>query len=200
MVSNGVLVLNRNWMAIHVCSLQRAMSLLVQDLAQVVTEEYETYNFHSWRELSAHVEQEGNQFIHSPNFRLIVPEVIILTRFHKAPPRTVKFNRRNIYLRDNFTCQYCGCQPPRDKLTIDHVVPRSKGGRSEWENVVLACQSCNAKKGNRLLGKETSMNLHRSPRKPHWLSIIRDTLRGHNRPTWQKFVDMAYWNVDLDQD
>jgi len=200
MVANGVLVLNRNWMAIHVCSLQRALGLLVQDLAQVVTEEYETYNFDSWRELSVHMEEEGNRFVHSPSFRLAVPEVILLNRFHKAPPKTVKFNRRNIYLRDQMTCQYCGVKPPREKLTIDHVLPRSKGGKSEWENVVLACQDCNARKGNRLLGSQTSMKLVRQPSKPHWLSIIRHSLKGHNRPTWNKFVDMAYWNVDLKED
>lgn len=196
MLSNGVLVLNRNWMAIHVCSLQRAISLLVQDLAQVVTDDYQTYDFDSWLEVSEHVARSGNQFINSPNFRLAVPDVIILTRFHRIPPRTVKFNRRNIYIRDNHTCQYCGARPSREELTIDHVVPRSKGGRSEWENIVLACQSCNAKKGNRLLD-DTSMKLSRPPRKPHWIGIVSHMLKCQERPSWQRFVDMAYWNVDL---
>lgn len=199
MVSNGVLVLNRNWTAIHVCGVQRAISLLVQDLAQVVSDDFQTHDFTSWRDLSQHVEEEGNRFIHSPSFRLMVPEVILLTRYHRIPPRAVKFNRRNIYIRDNFTCQYCGCKPGREDLTIDHVHPRSRGGRSEWENVVLACQRCNAKKGSRLL-EEAPMNLLRPPRKPHWLTVVRHTLKSQNRPAWQRFVDMAYWNVDLDQD
>lgn len=199
MVSQGVLVLNRNWLAIHVCSIQRAISLLVQDLAQVVTEDYQTHSFNSWRALSAHVEADGNQFIHAPSFRLMVPEVILLTGFHRVPPRAVKFNRRNIYLRDHFMCQYCGCKPAREELTIDHVLPRSRGGRSEWENVVLACQSCNARKGSRLL-TEINMKPMRKPVKPHWLTIIRHNLKGQDRPVWQKFVDSAYWNVDLEQD
>lgn len=197
--ANGVLVLNRNWTAIHVCSIQRAIGLLVQDLAQVVTEDYQTYSFNSWRELSQHVAIDGNQFIHATNFRLVVPEVILLTRFHKVPPRAVKFNRRNIYIRDNFTCQYCGAKPGREQLTIDHIVPKSRGGRSDWENVVLACQGCNAQKGSKLLS-HTPLKLAKKPAKPHWLTIVRYTLKGNNRPVWQKFVDMAYWSVDLEQD
>jgi 5-methylcytosine-specific restriction endonuclease McrA len=198
MVSNGVLVLNRNWMAIHVCSVERAITLLVQGLAQVVGDDYRTYSFESWRALSCAVAADGDKFINAPSFRLAVPDVILLTRFHQIPPRAVKFNRRNIYIRDNFTCQYCGCKPPREELTIDHVHPKSKGGRSEWENVALACQKCNARKGNRLLS-EISMSLARRPRKPHWLSIVQHALGRVDRPQWQRFVDAAYWNVDLDQ-
>jgi 5-methylcytosine-specific restriction endonuclease McrA len=198
MVTQGVLVLNRSWMAIHVCSIPRAVSLLVQDLAHVVTDDYQTHSFDSWRQVSAHIEADGNRFIQAPNFRLAVPDVILLKGFNRLPPRAVKFNRRNIYLRDHYTCQYCGCKPGREELTIDHVTPRSRGGKSEWENVVLACQKCNARKGNRLLG-EISMHLARRPTKPHWLTIVRHNLRGAERPTWQKFVDTAYWNVDLEQ-
>ncbi|MBI5153970.1 HNH endonuclease [Candidatus Poribacteria bacterium] len=199
MTNSGVLVLNRNWMAIHVCTVPRSISLLVQGLAQVVTEDYRTYSFESWRELSLHVQSEGNRFIHSPSVRLMVPEVILLTRFHRVPPRMVKFNRRNIYIRDQMTCQYCGRKPAREDLTIDHVVPKSRGGRSEWENVVLACQACNARKGSHLLGEIHHIALLRKPRKPHWVSIIRHTLKGQERPIWQKFVDAAYWNVDLEE-
>ena len=198
MISGGVLVLNRNWMAIHVCSVQRAIALLVQDLARVVTEEYQTHNFTSWAELSAHVQAEGNQFLHSPSIRLMIPEVILLTRYNRLPPRLVKFNRRNIYVRDHFTCQYCGRKPPREDLTIDHVLPKSRGGRSEWENVVLACQRCNAKKGSMLL-EHAPMQLIRVPKRPHWLAIIRQAMKGAERPLWQKFVDVAYWNVDLEE-
>jgi 5-methylcytosine-specific restriction endonuclease McrA len=197
MVANGVLVLNRNWTAIHVCSLERAITLLVQGLAQVVDENFRTYDFGSWRELSDYVETEGNRFIHATSFRLMIPEVILLTHYHRVPPRAVKFNRRNIYVRDDFRCQYCGCRPPREELTIDHVVPRSRGGRSEWENVVLACQSCNARKGSRLLA-ETPMHLARAPKKPNWINIVRHSLQAQNRPAWQRFVDAAYWNVDLE--
>lgn len=199
MHANGVLVLNKNWVAIHVCSLERAISLLVQDLASVVGKDYQAYDFSSWMELSSEVQAEGNRFIHAPSFRLMLPEVILLRGFGKVPPRSVKFNRRNIYLRDGFQCQYCGSKPPREVLTIDHVVPRARGGRSVWENVVVACQSCNARKGSRLL-KDIAMNLARPPKKPHWMMIVRHSMRDAQRPLWEKFVDKAYWNAELDQD
>lgn len=199
MVSNGVLVLNRNWLAIHVCSVQRAMSLLVQDLAQVVTDDYQTLDFNSWREVSDLLGSEPeDQYLQTPNFKIKVPEVILLKTFHRVPPRAVKFNRRNIYLRDNFQCQYCGVKPSKEELTIDHVNPRSRGGISEWENVVLACQRCNSRKGNMLL-ENSNLTLLKPARKPHWLTIVRHSLSKHNRPTWQKFVDQAYWNAKLEE-
>jgi len=199
MHANGVLVLNRSWVAIHVCSVERAISLLVQDLAMVVTEDYRTHSFLTWRDLSAAIAEDGNRFIHAPNFRLAIPEVILLTRYNRIPPLTVKFNRRNIYLRDNFQCQYCGVRPPREELTIDHVLPRSGGGPSEWENVVVACPDCNAEKGSRLVG-ETGMAMLRRPRRPHWMSIIGHAVKGQQRPAWEKFVDRAYWNAELMED
>lgn len=204
MLTNGVLVLNRNWQAIHVCSVNRAIALLVQDLAYVVTENYETYNFDSWRSFSQAAEEaeamgRSVRYIHSPSFRLRVPDVILLTRYTRVPPRTVKFNRRNIYLRDNYQCQYCGCKPCREELTIDHVNPRSRGGRSTWENVVLACQDCNSRKGSKLLPIK-GMALLKQPKKPHWLAVVRASMRGPDRPAWSRFVDVAYWNADLDED
>ncbi len=197
MLSQGVLVLNRNWMAVHVCSVRRALSLVVQDYARIIADDYQIYDFNSWRELSKRIEHEGNDFIRTPSFRLLVPEVILLTVFGRMPPRTVKFNRRNIYVRDHHTCQYCGTKPPREELTIDHIVPRSRGGRSTWKNVVLACQSCNSRKGNQTLEK-SGLTLVRPPKKPHWMATLRNTLRGPDRPLWQKFVDAAYWNVTLE--
>jgi 5-methylcytosine-specific restriction endonuclease McrA len=140
----------------------------------------------------------GNQFIHTPGFQILVPEVVLLTGFTRMPPRTVKFNRRNIYIRDQYTCQYCGKHPSKEHLTIDHILPRSRGGRSTWENVVLACQACNARKGSRL-PEEAGMKLLKPPRRPHWLSTLRHTLRGPERPIWQKFVDVAYWEVALEE-
>lgn len=197
MLNAGVLVLNRNWTAVHICNVKRAIILLVQDLAHVVTEDYQTYDFSSWIELSEHVAQEGNQFIRTPSFRLLVPEVIRLMGYHRMPPRVVKFNRRNIYLRDSYTCQYCGRKPAREDLTIDHIIPRSRGGRSVWENVVLACMKCNVTKSNRT-PLEAEMQLRRQPKRPHWLAALRYSLQGPERPIWQKFVDEAYWEVVLD--
>ncbi len=199
MLSQGVLVLNRQWMAIHVCSVRRALTLLAQDYARVISEDYRTHDFDSWRQVSQHVEEHGNDFIYTPTFRLLVPEVILLTGFNRLPPRTVKFNRRNIYMRDHYTCQYCGVRPPKEELTIDHIIPRSKGGRSTWENVVLACQTCNSHKGSKTPA-EAGMQLRKAAKRPHWLATLRSTLKGPERPIWQRFVDAAYWNVALEEE
>ncbi|MDX2175997.1 MAG: HNH endonuclease [Candidatus Sumerlaeia bacterium] len=199
MLNQGVLVLNNGWTAIHVTNVKRAVGLVVEGLAKVVDDNYVTYNFDSWTQFSQHVDIHGNRFIHTPNLRILVPDVILLVGYHRTPPRSVKFNRRNIYIRDNNTCQYCGCRPAREELTIDHVLPRCLGGRSTWENVVLACQGCNAKKGSKLV-RESGMKLMKEPRRPQWFSTLRASLRGPGRPVWAKFVDAAYWNVALEQD
>lgn len=191
----GVLVLNRNWTAVHVCTVRRALSLVVEDLAKIVTEDYQSFDFDSWRDLSA-ASPPGQPMIHTPHYAIRAPEVIVLSRYNRIPPRRVRFNRRNIFLRDNFTCQYCGTRPPRDELTIDHILPRSRGGLSSWENVVLACARCNSRKSNRL-PNEVGMRLLRRPKKPHWLSCANFMPGDSGRTLWQQFVDTAYWNTSL---
>jgi len=198
-LNQGVLVLNRHWTAIHVCSVRRALGLVVEDLAKIVGEDYQTYDFDSWAALSAHVERRGNEFIHTPRLKVLLPEVILLVGYQRMQPRTIKFNRKNIYIRNHYTCQYCGAKPPREELTIDHIVPRSRGGRSTWENVALACQKCNARKGSRLIGEIPNMALRKTPKRPNWLATLSSSLRSTDRPVWQKFVDAAYWNVPLDE-
>ena len=195
LLKRNVLVLNKHWMAIHVCSAKRAFSLLYQDLARVVTEEYQLHDFESWRDFSTCANVE---IVHTPTYPLLIPEVILLRRYGKLPKHKVKFNRRNIYQRDSFTCQYCGKILPRSELTIDHVVPRSRGGKSTWTNVVLACADCNAKKGDSLL-KDCRMQILREPREPHWSVMMRHSLNVEENSLWRKFVDMAYWNIPLEE-
>ena len=191
-----VLVLNKHWIAVHICSVRRALSLVFQELARVVTEDFQAHDFNSWRELSLYARQ-AHPLIHTPNFNLLVPQVIVLLRYQRVPPRTVKFNRRNIFLRDRHQCQYCGCKPPENELTIDHVIPRSRGGKSAWENVALACVACNTRKGSHLLS-ECGLHLIRPPKKPYWLATLRHVqLDDDNRTLWQRFVDTAYWDLNL---
>jgi 5-methylcytosine-specific restriction endonuclease McrA len=196
MLNRQVLVLNKHWMAVHVCTVRRALTLMFQELARVVTEDFQTWDFESWRELSAFA-NSGTPLIHTPQFQLLLPQVIVLMRYNRLPPRTVKFNRRNIFLRDRHQCQYCGHRPKEDDLTIDHVVPRSRGGRSVWENVVLACTRCNARKGDRL-PEESGLHPIRPPRKPPWtITLQHMRLDEVNRTLWQKFIDTVYWETNL---
>jgi 5-methylcytosine-specific restriction endonuclease McrA len=195
-LDSSVLVLNRHWAPVHITSAYRALVLLHGDHARVVSEDYATHDFTSWRELSQFL--ETHRKISTPNYQLAVPEVIMLTRYGKFPPRQVKFSRRNIFQRDGYRCQYCGCVPAKDSLTIDHVVPRSKGGKTTWDNIVLACLKCNMRKGDKTPA-EVGLKLLSQPVRPHWLSC---STIGATPPTasglWQRFVDEAYWNSTLE--
>lgn len=195
LLNRNVLVLNKHWLAVHVCSARRAFSLLYQDMARVVTEKYDVHDFESWRDLSRYSEGE---VVHTPNYKLLIPEVILLRRYGKYPKHYVKFNRRNIYQRDNFTCQYCGNRLPREDLTIDHIIPRCRGGKSTWTNVVLACSGCNALKGDQPLSR-CRINLIRRPKEPHWSTIMRRSITEEDHTLWRKFIDVAYWNVALEE-
>lgn len=196
MLNRQVLVLNKHWVAVHVCTARRALILLYEELARVVTDDMQAYDFQSWRELSEFADGSA-PVVRTPHFRLMLPQVIVLTRYQRVPPRTVRFNRRNIFMRDHYTCQYCNAQPGEDDLTIDHVMPRSRGGRTTWENVVLACTRCNTRKGNRL-PDECGMHPIRPPKKPSWIATLHNVKIDHdNRTLWQKFVDTAYWELNL---
>src|SRR5512145_499089 len=126
MLNSAVLVLNRSYLPIHVTSARRAFALIYQGIARAVDEQYQTFDFESWRELGAARDAET---VGTPSGSLRVPRVIVLVAFDRVPKRHVRFSRLNIFARDDFTCQYCGDHPPRQELNLDHVVPRSLGGR-----------------------------------------------------------------------
>ncbi|MDQ1256132.1 MAG: hypothetical protein QG656_728 [Candidatus Hydrogenedentes bacterium] len=195
MTEGQVLVLNRSWVAVHVSSVRRALTLLYQGAARAVHPfDYSLYDFEDWCELSQ--AEKSGQYIHTPNFRIRVPEVILLVTFNGFVEHEVRFSRRNIFERDKNACQYCGKRLAKSDLTIDHVVPRSRGGRDTWDNLVLACVACNVKKGNRT-PDEAYMPLIRKPAKPAWLPKLGVRIPKSQIVGWQRFVDAAYWDVEL---
>ena len=117
---------------------------------------------------------------------ICVPEVIALRTYDGYPVRGVSFTRRNVYKRDGHTCQYCGDRPGLHELTIDHVIPRSRGGASSWENCVTACRPCNARKANRL-AHELNLTLKKPPAAPRWPGGL-DPASVRARPLWQRFL------------
>ncbi len=194
-VDGQVLVLNRSWIAINVASVKRAVSLLYQGLARAVhPDDYMLYDFEDWCELSQ--SKNDGRFIHTPKMRIRVPEVIILTGFNGFFRKEIRFSRRNIFERDQHTCQYCAKKLPKSELSIDHVIPQSKGGSDSWENLVLACLKCNVRKGNHT-PSEANMPLIRRPRKPQWLPSLGARLPSAELNSWQRFVDTAYWDAEL---
>jgi 5-methylcytosine-specific restriction endonuclease McrA len=198
----SVLVLNRLYMAIHVVNVRRAFVLLCRDLAEVVHLEegqFANYNFDSWREISelkAQFKEPHEDWIRSVNFEIQVPRVIRLLCYDRVPKQTVRFNRRNIFARDGNRCQYCGKRFPTSELSLDHVVPRSRGGDTNWENVVCSCVKCNVRKGGRT-PQEAHMTLVKHPVKPKRSPLLAIKLGNPKYQSWKTFLDNAYWSVDL---
>ena len=188
------LVLNRNWQPVNIATVARALTMLWNESAVVVDpDDFRTYTWSDWARLAP---RDGEPFLRAVTFRMRVPEVLTLTRYDRLRDTAVAFSRRNIFKRDHSTCQYCGARPGSAELTIDHVVPRSQGGTSTWENCVLACVDCNARKANRT-PEQAHMRLRRHPARPAWKPLYASN--GHRVESWSKFLSEAYWNVTLDQ-
>jgi 5-methylcytosine-specific restriction endonuclease McrA len=141
---------------------------------------------------------EYEREIHSPSFQMKLPSVIALKEYVplKSSPA---FTRFNVFLRDRFTCQYCGTPHTAQELTFDHVVPRARGGRTNWTNIVAACSSCNVRKGSRAL-KESGMSLLRRPIQPSM-----HELQEHGRafpPNYlhESWRDFLYWDSELESE
>src|SRR5688572_14716274 len=143
------LLLNRFDMAVHVINVRRALCLLFRELAEVIHFEdgqYANYDFESWLEVSqlrASFKEPHQDWIRSVNCEIQVPRVIRLLTYDRVPKQTLRFNRRSRFARDSNICQYCGKNFPTSELSLDHVVPRSRGGDTSWENVLCACVACN---------------------------------------------------------
>jgi 5-methylcytosine-specific restriction endonuclease McrA len=201
LLGQQVLVLNRLWQAVNVCSVRRALTLLFQGHAQVVLNEadgsFQTYSFREWRDLS--LGEPHPESIHTISFKIRVPRVILLLVFDQVPAKEVKFTRHNIFERDKNTCQYCGSVFDRRDLNLDHVIPRDRGGPTTWDNIVCSCIRCNTRKGNRT-PQEAGMRLIRKPKRPKWRPFLHVHVGLPAHEQWKHFVDLAYWNVELGED
>jgi 5-methylcytosine-specific restriction endonuclease McrA len=198
----NVLVLNKHYMAIRIIDARRAFSLLCRRLAEVVSCDdgaYANYNFQSWCEVSElkhSFEPDSYDWVSTVNFYVAVPKIIRLLFYDRLPRTEVKFNRRNIFARDKSRCQYCGKKRPTSELSLDHVIPRSAGGKATWTNIVCACTVCNVKKGGRT-PQQAGVTLIQKPAKPKHNPLIHLHL-GHQRySSWKQFLDNAYWSVEL---
>ena len=221
-LNRPTLVLNRNWQAINVATVARALIMLWNESAKVVDPvDYQLYDWNDWSKL---VPDRDEPFVQAVRQRFRVPEVVTLTEFDRLPAAAVTFSRRNVFKRDRFTCQYCGRQGrshygnggdaggietasstrsqgnrPRlqlggDELTIDHVVPRARGGESSWTNCVLACLECNKRKADRTPA-QAKVRLRKEPVRPTWKPLYSE--HASRMESWSKFISEAYWNAEL---
>jgi len=169
-----VLLLNISYEPLKVINWKKAITLLCLGKVEVL--------------------EEYGREIHSVSFTIRLPSVVRLLRMVKRPKSPVRFSRQNIYARDRYKCQYCGCRFVAEDLTYDHVFPKFRGGKTEWENIVTCCIPCNRKKGGHT-PKEVGMKLVRKPIRPSWIPAIRITIGTHEVP--QSWRDYLYWNVEL---
>ena len=152
------------------------------------------------------VEVDQDEFIRATSLKIRIPRVIVLLLYDKLPRREVRFSRKNIFERDDYTCQYCGKKPPtksqalkwmeRNQLNLDHIVPRSKGGKTTWQNVVASCYQCNSKKGSKTL-EELGWKIKTIPQVPKWNPTISVPFGLKPHKQWVNFMDLAYWNTEL---
>jgi 5-methylcytosine-specific restriction endonuclease McrA len=201
-LDSSVLVLNKLYMAIRIVSARRAFCLLAKDLAEVVDVDegyYRSFDFASWLEASrtgSRPRHTETDYVRSVRFEVEVPRVIRLLGYDRLPRQRVRFNRRNLFARDGHRCQYCGGNFSNSELSLDHVLPRSRGGVASWENIVCACLKCNVRKGGRT-PQEAGMRLIREPSRPRASPTLQLKLGHRKYQSWRSFLEHATWAVDV---
>ncbi len=204
-LQSSVLVLNKGFTPVHLVTAQRAFCMVFKAVAEVVLMEdghLGLYNFETWQEVSQFKKRNGlagqeSEWVSTVSYDIQVPRIIRLLFYNRYPNRRVSFNRRNIFARDENRCQYCGRKSPTSELSIDHVIPLSRGGRTLWANVVCACTGCNKRKGGRT-PEQARMSLVRRPAEPRFNPLIKLRLRRKKYYSWKQFLDEAYWSVTLE--
>lgn len=164
-MDSNVLVLNASYEAINICNVKRAIKMIVKGVA--------------------HAEEESDKLIRSPSMSMNVPLVVRLIEYVYIPHKSVRFSRKNVFLRDRYSCQYCHKRFPASDLTLDHVIPVSRGGKTTWDNIVTACKKCNRRKGGRT-PKEAQMPNPHPKAPPVYLHIIRQLKTYHQ--SWKKYL------------
>jgi 5-methylcytosine-specific restriction endonuclease McrA len=201
-LNTSVLVLNRFYLAVHVITVRRAFILLYRDCAEVIHIEdgqYLNYDFQSWCDLSAMRALEKlphEDWVQAVHSEIQAPRIVRLLRYDRVPRKTLRFNRRNIFARDGNRCQYCGKSLPANQLSLDHVMPRSRGGETSWDNVVCSCVTCNTRKGGRT-PLEAHMHLMSHPAEPKTNPILAMKLSNPKYECWKDFLPTASAAVDI---
>lgn len=187
-ISMPTLVLNKSWSPVSICPAKKAIAKTMLGLARILDPEtYNLYDFEEWMTLPV---RDSDRYIKTSRKEIRLPEVIVLSEYERLPQRDVKLTRRNLLIRDNFTCQYTGKRLTLDTGTIDHVIPRSRGGSSSWDNLVMCCLEINAKKADRT-PDEAGLKLLKKPEKPKWSPVYARFARlaSSNVPSsWSQFV------------
>lgn len=178
-----VLLLNRHYQPVRVSQARRAFTLLFVGSARALDDRYEAYDFAQWAKLQL----PGYETIGTMHGDVCVPRVLLLQRYARVPTTTLRLSRRNVYMRDDFTCQYCGEQRAPKDLNLDHVTPRSRGGRTTWDNLVTSCRRCNFAKGSGT-PEAAGMRLLRAPIRPSWSTAAALAAAPRRFAEWEPFL------------
>jgi len=188
-----ILVLNRNWQAVNIVGVRRAFGLLWQDHARVINTsngDFMPLDAGEWIAYSMEAKPGPEEtLIHTVRLSIIVPKVLILRTYDRLPISEIKFNRENVFIRDHYTCQYTGKRCRAADLTLDHVIPRERGGRTSWENIVSCRKDINSLKANRL-PHEAGLRLIRKPAKPKVRPFAAVAAASEIEREWQHFLPM----------
>ena len=164
LINKPVLLLNQNYEPMQICTARRAFVLLFQGKAEMI-------------------EKADGLKIHTVTKAFNLPSVVRLWHYKKIPQKKVMLTRKNIFSRDSNQCQYCGTQ---DNLTLDHVVPKAKGGKSTWSNLITACKGCNTHKGD-CLPEEIGLEIMNKPFKPSYIIFLRE-YSGYAHDEWHPYL------------
>lgn len=178
-----VLVLNRHFQPVRITTAKQAFSLLYMARARALDRRFEPLSWPEWVATTLEPDDESVGTMRGP---VRVPRVLLLSGYARTPQAPLRLSRRNIFLRDAFTCQYCGARPAARELNLDHVVPRSRGGKSSWENLVTSCRECNLDKGY-ATPEEAGMVLRHRPARPSWSAALRMAAPSSRYPEWEPF-------------
>ncbi|RJR10586.1 HNH endonuclease [Candidatus Parcubacteria bacterium] len=191
-----VLILNKSWVAIGTSTVKDAVILLSRNSAKVLSPStYRTYTWEAWLAAASEITEVKN-YIKTPSLDIPAPEIIILSNYNDVFRTTVKFSTRAIFRRDNYICAYCNKHKKVEDLSVDHIIPRSRKGGTNWLNCVTSCFECNNKKSN-LTPAEAGMVLHYKPFIPKWSPVIH--VREESRPkSWEKLIKKEQWNQKLE--
>lgn len=199
--NNLVLTLNKLYQPLQIVTLKKALKSIVSGRAEIVNVEensYVSYDINSWMEISElkyMIEEENDDINWIGSFQ--IPRVIRYLDYTKINYTKIKFTRKNVFTRDNFTCLYCGYKPNDIKeLQLEHIIPKSRGGKTTWTNTVCSCYKCNTKKGDKT-PQEAGMKLMRKPFKPKVLAPNKIRIKDDRYSCWENFVSNLYWNTEL---
>ena len=174
-MNDSVLLLNSTYEPLGIVDLARAVRLLFARKVEVI--------------------HRGGRDVQTTSIAFPLPSVVRMLYYVRRARKRVALTKKNVLLRDDYTCAYCVARGGHD-MTVDHVVPRSRGGVSTWENCVLACVECNKRKADRSPA-QSGLRLRKAPRKPSWKALVQVPAR-ERRESWDKFLSRAYWEVELE--